>query len=134
MKQKQMKKYYLQGTAEEVKIGDMIVLDLTEDMPKGKVKHHHMEVKFLPPLIPLLLEQGIIEVQEVKEKKKKETSKTEDNFYIILQKMIHINELLNKRMDALEELVAKLSLSLAYNPTPVNSPKPHRNAKKAGRK
>lgn len=129
-----MKKYYLQDTAEELKIGDMIVLDLTEDMSNGKIKHHHMEVKFIPQLIPLLLEQGIIEVKEVKKDKKKEPSKSEDNLYILFQKMIHINELLNKRMDTLEKLVAKLSLSLAYNPTSVNSPKPRRNAKKAGRK
>lgn len=129
-----MKKYYLQDTAEELKIGDMIVLDLTEDMSNGKIKHHHMEVKFIPQLIPLLLEQGIIEVKEVKKDKKKEPSKSEDNLYILLQKMIHTNELLNKRMDTLEKLVAKLSLSLAYNPTSVNSPKPRRNAKKAGRK
>lgn len=127
-----MKKYYLQDTAEEVKIGDMIVLDLTEDMPNGKVKHHHMECKFIPPIIPLLVEQGIIEVQEVKEKKMVPANEiaTLEN---INKLMSQLKDLQN-RAEALTKLVATMSLAIAHTAKPVNSPKPRRNAKKAGGK
>lgn len=127
-----MKKYYLQDTAEEVKIGDMIVLDLTEDMSNGKVKHHHMECKFIPPVIPLLIEQGIIEVQEVKEKKMAPANEiaTKEN----LDKLMTQLKDLQDRANALTKMVATMSLAIAHNASPVNSPKPHKDAKKAGRK
>lgn len=131
MKQKQMKKYYLQGTAEEVKIGDMIVLDLSEDMPNGKVKHHHLECKFIPQIIPLLLKEGVLEAKNVNEKKQK-PSESCDTAANMIRSLINDNKTLKSRVDALEKLVKEIGLLVAYNPS-VNSPKSRRNAKKAGR-
>lgn len=137
MKKKQMKKYYLQGTAEELEIGDMIELDLTKDLPNGKVRHHHLECKFIPELIPLLIEEGVIEVQEVKEKKpKKQDTSKEDNSNALdmIEALAQQNMKLASRVDALEQIVKKLSLLIAYNIKPNNGNKPQRNAKKTSRK
>lgn len=132
-----MKKYYLQGTAEELEIGDMIELDLTKDLPNGKVRHHHLECKFIPELIPLLIEEGVIEVQEVKEKKsKKQEVPKEDSSTALnmIKQLAQQNMKLASRVDALEQMVKKLSLLIAYNTKPTNGNKPQRNAKKASRK
>lgn len=131
MKKKQMKKYYLQGTAEELKIGDMIVLDLTGDMPNGHIRHHHMEVKFLPEIIPLLLEQGVIEEQEVKEKKSKPLS----NKDYTIKELIKANETLSNKVNELENVLKKVVELLTISVTDsINEGKSQRNAKKAGRK
>lgn len=137
MKKKQMKKYYLQGTAEELEIGDMIELDLTKDLPNGKVKHHHLECKFIPELIPLLIEEGVIEVQEVKEEKSKEQEtigKKHSTALDMIRTLAQQNMKLASRIDALEQMMKKLSLLIAYNTKPTNGNTPQRNAKKASRK
>ena len=59
-----MKKYFMKGTEDEIQFGDELELDLTKEMENGHTKHHHLECKFIPDLIPLLLENDIIEVQE----------------------------------------------------------------------
>lgn len=131
MKQKQMKKYFMQGTAEEVKTGDMIELDLTEDLPNGHVKHHHLECKFIPQLIPLLLKSGVIEVQEVKEKK---SAQKDMKILKMIDDLADANLTLISRIEALEKMVKELSLLVAYSPVDSTKSKPHGNAKKAGRK
>ncbi len=59
------------GTDDEIQFGDMIEVDFTKDTETGVV-HHHMEVKFIPELVDILLENGVIEEKEVKEEKEKE--------------------------------------------------------------
>ncbi len=72
-----MKKYFMKNSGEEVKFGDMIELDFTKDTEDGHTHHHHLECKFIPGLIPLFLEQDIIEEKEFKEDKT-DTSTDED--------------------------------------------------------
>ena len=103
--------YILSKTSEVLNIGDTIVLDLTKDLPVGNVEHHHIECKFIPQLIPLLLEQGIIE--EVEEKKSPKASECRMTY--TLQELVHINkalsakvETLSTRVDTLEQTVKKV--------------------------
>lgn len=63
-----MKKYFMKDSGEELKFGDMIELDFTKDTNDGHTCHHHLECKFIPGLIPILLEQGIIEEKEFENK------------------------------------------------------------------
>ena len=68
-----MKKYFMKNTEDELQFGDMIELDFTKDMPDGNVKHKHLECKFFPELIPMLLEEDIIEVVDDEEEPTEET-------------------------------------------------------------
>lgn len=63
-----MKKYFMKDSGEELKFGDMIELDFTKDTNDGHTCHHYLECKFIPGLIPMLLEQGIIEEKEFENK------------------------------------------------------------------
>lgn len=127
-----MKKYFMQGTAEEVKIGDIIQLDLTKELSNGETMHHHLECKFIPKLIPLLLEQGVIEEQEIKEKKK--ASDKEGCIEECINILQSENKKLWNKVNTLEALVKELSLYIAYNPSQksTHSPKSKINARKAG--
>lgn len=58
----------MKDSGEELKFGDMIELDFTKDTNDGHTCHHHLECKFIPGLIPMLLEQGIIEEKEFENK------------------------------------------------------------------
>lgn len=68
-----MKKYFMKNTEDELQFGDIIELDFTKDMPDGNVKHKHLECKFFPELIPMLLEEDIIEVVDEEEEPTEET-------------------------------------------------------------
>lgn len=63
-----MKKYFMKDSGEELQFGDMIELDFTKDTEDGHTSHHHMECKFIPGLIPMLLEQDIIIEKEFTDK------------------------------------------------------------------
>lgn len=126
-----MKKYFLQETAEELEFGDMIVLDLSHDMENGHTKHHHLECKFMPELVPILLEEGIIEEKEVKEDKPLDF---QDNCPMI-DELLKANQNLEKRVYTLEKAVIKLRemvASLAVKSAA--KPKPYENARKQNRK
>lgn len=58
----------MKDSGEELKFGDMIELDFTKDTNDGHTCHHHLECKFIPGLIPMLLEQEIIEEKEFENK------------------------------------------------------------------
>ena len=62
-----MKKYYLAGTDNEIQFGEMLELDFTRDGKCG-VTHHHMECKFIPELVDILVEEGVIEVKTCTDK------------------------------------------------------------------
>ena len=58
-----MKKYFMKGTDEEIKFGDMLELDCSKDMEDGHICHHHLECKFIPELVDTLIEEEIIEAK-----------------------------------------------------------------------
>lgn len=120
-----MKKYFMKGTEDELQFGDMIELDLTEDLPNGKVRHHHLECKFIPELVPLLLEEKIIEVVEEKEKEEKPLD-FQDPDSILIDELLKANQNLEHRVYKLEKEINKMKASMVN----FNS-KPHKNAKKA---
>lgn len=94
----------MQETAEELKFGDMIVLDLSHDMENGHTKHHYLECKFIPELVPILLEEGIIKEEEIKEDKPLDF---QDDCPMI-DELIKANQNLEKRVYTLEKAVIKL--------------------------
>ena len=121
----------MQETAEELEFGDMIVLDLSHDMENGHTKHHHLECKFMPELVPILLEEGIIEEKEVEEDKPLDF---QDNCPMV-DELLKANQNLEKRVYTLEKAVIKLRemvASLAVKSA--TKPKPNENARKQNRK
>ena len=99
-----MKKYFMKNTEDELQFGDMIELDFTKDMPDGNVKHKHLECKFLPELIPMLLEEDIIEVVDDEEEPTEETP--EDCCPI--EQIIIAQEDLELKVEKLEKIVKEL--------------------------
>ena len=117
----------MQETAEELKFGDVIVLDLSHDMENGHTKHHHLECKFIPELVPILLEEGIIKEEEVKEDKPLDF---QDNCPMI-DELLKANQNLEKRVYTLEKAVIKLREMVGSFAV---KPKPFENARKQNRK
>ncbi len=107
-----MKKYFMKGTDDEVQFGDMIELDLTKDMENGHVQHHHLECKFVPDLVPLLLEDGIIDVVEDEEEEEGNENLEFTDDCPVLKDVIKTNEALELKVDSLEKTVAKLEEKL----------------------
>lgn len=58
-----MKKYILKNTNEEVNFGDMIELLLIKNSPDGSKERKVQTVRFSEEFVPLLLEEGVIEIQ-----------------------------------------------------------------------
>lgn len=129
-----MKKYFLQETAEELEFGDMIVLDLSHDMENGHTKHHHLECKFMPELVPILLEEGIIKEEEVKEDKPLDFQ-DDDTSCPLMEEVIKANEELELRVDKLEREVITFRQSIAsLAAKSVIKNKSQKNARKQNRK
>lgn len=120
-----MKKYFLKSSNEELKFGDMIELDMTADLPDGRVKHRHLECEFIPQLVDLLHKEGIIVIQETKEPEVSISDKKQLSG--ILQEIISTQEDLELRVDKLEELVLGLKMMIKSK----NSPKSNAQNKKA---
>ena len=121
----------MQETAEELEFGDMIVLDLSHDMENGHTKHHHLECKFMPELVPILLEEGIIEEKEVKEEKFLDF---QDNPPMI-DELLKANQNLERRVYTLEKVVIKLrEMVTSFAVKSAAKPKPYENARKQNRK
>lgn len=123
MNRKKMKKYFMKETDDEIQFGDMIVLDLTKDQPNGKVQHHHFECKFIPELVPLLLEEEVIDEVEVPDEKNEEPGDSQDNCSII-DDLIKANQNLEHRVYTLEKELDKLKYT-------VKNLKLHKNARKS---
>lgn len=102
-----MKKYFMQGTADELEFGDQIALDLTKDMPNGKVQHHHLDCKFVPELVEILLEDGIIEEHEV-EDGDNGLEKPLDEGCPMMDELVKANQNLEHRVYDLEKEIDKL--------------------------
>lgn len=82
-----MKKFFINGTEEEVKFGDYLELDLVKDDTKK-----HIECKFIPEILDFLVDEDIIEVKEQNSPKQKKAACLS----------------LEDRLTALEEAVAEL--------------------------
>lgn len=120
MNRKNMKKYFMKGTDDEIQFGDMIELDLTKDLPDGKVQHHHLECKFIPELVPLLLEEGVVE--EKIEEEELPLDFHDDNCPM-MEELIKANETLEHRVYNLEKAVNKLKSLIDSLTKQKNDPK-----------
>lgn len=124
----------MQETAEELEFGDMIVLDLSHDMENGHTKHHHLKCKFMPELVPILLEEGVIVEKEVKENKPLDFQDN-DTPYTLMEEIIKANEELELRVDKLEREVITFRQSIAsLAAKSVVNNKSQKNARKQNRK
>lgn len=101
-----MKKYFMKDSGEELQFGDMIELDFTKDTEDGHTSHHHMECKFIPGLIPMLLEQEIIEEKKFKDENPDTTS---NENYDIAKDIISIIENLALKVQKMESTIANLN-------------------------
>ena len=110
MNKQKMKKYFMKGTEDELQFGDLIELDLTKDMPNGKVRHHHLDCKFIPELVPLLLDAEIIEEEECKEE---EDNTDYQEGCPLFEDMLEANEALETKVEKLEAAVDVLKESIA---------------------
>ena len=106
MKEEKMRKYFMKGTNDEIKFGDMLELDFTKERKHG-MTHHHMECRFIPELVDILLENDLIEVREPKKKCEKPLEFV-DRTDIIEEMQKAIAELEDRIID-LEETVAELT-------------------------
>lgn len=111
MNKQKMKKYFMKGTEDELQFGDLIELDLTKDMPNGKVKHHHLDCKFIPELIPLLLDAEVIDAVD-EEEEKKETLDFQEGCPLF-EDILEANEALEMKVEKLEAAVDVLKESIA---------------------
>lgn len=111
MNKQKMKKFFMKGTEDELQFGDLIELDLTKDMPNGKVKHHHLDCKFIPELIPLLLDAEVIDAVD-EEEEKKETLDFQEGCPLF-EDVLEANEALEMKVEKLEAAVDVLKESIA---------------------
>lgn len=102
-----MKKYFMKGTEEELQFGDVIELDLTKEMENGHTKHHHLECKFVPELLPLLLESEVIEVREDEDEQPKDNGPLDFDFNQY-EELIECYSALNDSVDILAREVREL--------------------------
>lgn len=134
-----MKKYFMKGTEDELQFGDMIELNLVKEEDGRKV-HSHLECKFIPELIDMLLENDVIEVVEDEEKEEEEGLEFADDDSLI-DDILEDIENIEKRLDILEESNKKTlkTIEKAYEKLDalldiVKASKPKDNAKKQSTK
>jgi hypothetical protein len=107
-----MKKYFMKGTEDELQFGDLVELDITEDMPNGKIKHKHLDCKFMPDLIDTLLEAEVIEEVDVDDEEEEE-EETTDEVCPMMQELIVANENLELKVEQLEKELNSLKKVVA---------------------
>lgn len=98
----------MKGSDDELKFGDTIELDFTKATADGHTCHHHLECKFLPELIPLLIEKEIIEMREVEDEESKDMDNSDSAGCAVLQDVISTIESLELKVEKLEKIVAVL--------------------------
>lgn len=94
-----MVKYFLKGADEELQVGDKIVLDFNRETEGGK-EFHHLDCEFYPELIPLLMENDIIEMREIKDEEDEEMKALDCEF---IETMLKASESLNTKVNALQQ-------------------------------
>lgn len=112
-----MKKYFMKDSGEELKFGDMIELDFTKDTNDGHTCHHHLECKFIPGLIPMLLEQGIIEEKEFENK---DTDTPDDDCLEAVQMIMSTLETIANKIKQMDNKITglnKIVKNLQHNAT-----------------
>lgn len=103
-----MKKYFLKETGEQVKIGDIIVLNFEgTNKKRGKI-NAHLEVKATPLMLSLLIDEGIIEERDLEEEVKGIKFNVEELKKHVGKSKIEdkLNEL-DERLTELEGIVAE---------------------------
>lgn len=95
-----MKKYFMKGTEDELQFGDMIELNLVKDEDGHKV-HSHLECKFIPELVDMLLKNDVIEV--VGDEEEEEGLEFADDDASLIDDILEDIENIEKRLDVLEE-------------------------------
>lgn len=103
-----MKKYFMTGTDDELEYGDIIEVDLS----KGK-KHEHIECKFHPALVGILLDEGIIEMRDVEGKEEEDTKDflefdDDDDIIGMLNEVLEMQEEQAKMLDKLTDRLIDL--------------------------
>lgn len=101
-----MKKYFMKDSGEELKFGDMIELDFTKDTNDGHTCHHYLECKFIPGLIPMLLEQGIIEEKEFENK---DTDTPDDGCLEAAQMIMFTLETIANKVKQMDDKITNLN-------------------------
>lgn len=114
-----MKQYFLKGVDEPLEYGDTIGFDLAKTDDKGQSVTKHVECKFIPEIIPLLLEEEVIEEKKVKDKPKtidfsgddnSEENAGQDAEEVELQDVINtFYKFMDATTDALEDINKRLS-------------------------
>lgn len=104
-----MKKYFMKGTEDEVQFGEDIVADVVREMG-GKCKHTHVDCVFLPELVSLLLEKGVIEEREFDDPKEEEEEDFIhfENYDEVFEALFDDNESIVTKLVELKTLVMDL--------------------------
>ena len=100
-----MKKYFMKGTDDEVREGDVIEVTLVGE-EDGVTKHEHLEIKFNEAYAADLLEEDIIEEREIEDED--EDLEDFDDLTMFKEAVADDIEELNSKLAALEKKVAKL--------------------------
>lgn len=98
-----MKKYFMKETGNEVQFGDKIELDFSRTV-NGKTEVEHIAGIFCEGLVPILKRKGLLIEKEVGEEEFDLIQRLLDS----LDKLLVMDEELEKRVTALEEEVSKL--------------------------
>lgn len=116
-----MKKFFLKNDNSPVEFGDNIELDLIKEDKDGKKQMKHIKCKFLPELLPLLLEGDIITEKEVDdpEEDELEDDAVFDEFMSkiseFMQQTSDILQGFDRRIKKLEDVMKKPSHYQTYH-------------------
>lgn len=116
-----MKQYFVQKTNEEIQFGDTLDLMFEKRLYGIVIEVRHLTCKFMPELVPLLLEEGIIMEKEVKDEKTDTENGSENEFdttfmttfFNLMDCMMETLEDLELRVDKLEKKIQNLQKALA---------------------
>lgn len=104
-------KYFVKGTDEESKFGDELQLDFTKESKHGNI-FHHVECKFIPELLDILIENDIIECRDVDEEEPNEECESQDNEDII-DALVEADEEAVKRFESIEKEIRVLQAQIS---------------------
>ena len=103
-----MKKYFLKGTGEEVKIGGIVALDLEGKGKRGDKVREHLEVRVNPMMLALLIEEGVIEERNLEDKMKEIKFNIEElKKHTVKGKIDAKLDELDKRLTEVEGIIAE---------------------------
>lgn len=103
-----MKKYFLKESGEEVKIGDIVALDLVGKNEKGGKLFEHLEVKATPMMLALLIDEGVIVEKDLEDKMKEIKFNIEELKKQTVKGKIDAKlDELDKRLTELEGIIAE---------------------------